>query len=169
MRIPGQTRCTLCMMRRVTVEQKRTKNGSFASTGGFGSDPLSFKRRTHLRHTGYMLAAATHMTTEPRGSRPGSQRLQPRHRRRRHPQHLGDEGLRRRRRRQNRRGLPRHGRQPAEKIGYLPEVDSLFFMRCLGAYAFNLSNFALTFALNSSSLALRSALRSAFICACAWL
>lgn len=49
------------MMRRVTVEQKRTKNGSFASTGGFGSDPLSFKRRTHLRHTGYMLAAATHI------------------------------------------------------------------------------------------------------------
>ena len=56
-----------------------------------------------------------------------------------------------------------------KKIGYLPEVDSLFFMRCLGAYAFNLSNFALTFALNSSSLALRSALRSAFICARAWL
>ncbi len=56
-----------------------------------------------------------------------------------------------------------------KKIGYLPEVESLFFMRCLSAYAFNLSNFALTFALNSSSLALRSALRSAFICARAWL
>lgn len=67
--MPGQTRCTLCMMRRVTVEQKRTKNGSFASIGGFGSDPLSFKCRTHLRYTGYMLAAATHMTTESRGSR----------------------------------------------------------------------------------------------------
>ena len=38
------------MMKQVTVEQKGTKNGSFASTGGFGSDPLSFKRRPHLRH-----------------------------------------------------------------------------------------------------------------------
>ena len=36
------------MMRRVTVEQKRTKNGSFASIGGFGSDPLSFKCRLHI-------------------------------------------------------------------------------------------------------------------------
>lgn len=57
------------MMRRVTVEQKRTKNGSFSSIGGFGSDPLSFKRRAHLRHAGYMPAAATHMTTAPRGYR----------------------------------------------------------------------------------------------------
>lgn len=56
--MPGQTRCTLCMMRRVTVEQKRTKNGSFASIGGFGSDPLSFKCRTHLRYTGYMLGGS---------------------------------------------------------------------------------------------------------------
>ena len=46
------------MMRRVTVEQKRTKNGSFASIGGFGSDPLSFKCRTHLRYTGYMLGGS---------------------------------------------------------------------------------------------------------------
>ncbi len=49
------------MMRRVTVEQKRTKNGSFSSIGGFGSDPLSFKCRAHSRHTGYMPAAATHI------------------------------------------------------------------------------------------------------------
>lgn len=40
------------MMKQVTVEQKGTTNGSFASTGGFGSDPLSFKRRAHLRRTG---------------------------------------------------------------------------------------------------------------------
>ena len=57
------------MMRRVTVEQKRTKNGSFASIGGFGSDPLSFKCRAHSRHADCISAAATHMTTKPRGSR----------------------------------------------------------------------------------------------------
>lgn len=59
--MPGQTRCTLCMMKRVTDEQKGATNGSFASAGGFGSDPLSFKCRTHLRYTGYMLATATHI------------------------------------------------------------------------------------------------------------
>ena len=49
------------MMKRVTVEQKGATNGSFASIGGFGSDSLSFKCRTHLRYTGYMLATATHI------------------------------------------------------------------------------------------------------------
>ena len=50
------------MMKRVTVEQKGATNGSFASIGGgVGSDPLSFKCRTHLRYTGYMLATATHI------------------------------------------------------------------------------------------------------------
>lgn len=65
--MPGHTRCTLCMMKRVTVEQKGATNGSFASIGGFGSDLLSFNRRAHLRHTGYTPATATHMTTAPRG------------------------------------------------------------------------------------------------------
>ena len=55
------------MMKQVTVEQKGTTNGSFASTGGFGSDPLSFKRRAHLRPTGYTPETATHMTIAPRG------------------------------------------------------------------------------------------------------
>ena len=70
MRIPGQTRCTLCMMRRVTVEQKRTKNGSFSSIGGFGSDPLSLNAAlTRGTPTAYR-RQRHHMTTKPRGSRP---------------------------------------------------------------------------------------------------
>ena len=55
------------MMKQVTVEQKGTTNGSFASTGGFGSDPLSFIRRAHLRRTGCTPETVTHMTTAPRG------------------------------------------------------------------------------------------------------